>query len=391
MFRSVTRPTDVANPADDPGAPPTVGPPAPRRSLVRRPFTWARRRPGKAVLALLLFLFVLANLLAFVQAYSMTHFVHDVATTRLDQLSGMGKLGVILTGVSLGKPRNTISPQTFNLPYETHRYRGADGTEYEAWRIPAGGPPWRRWRGTRGVCLLFHGYAGCKAGVLREAEVVRRAGYDAFLVDFRGSGGSSGSVTTVGYREADDVAEAEKYVRQRFGPQRLVIYGRSMGAAAVLRAVSLGTARPDALVIESPFDRMLTTVSHRFDMLGVPKFPLAPLLVFWGGVQHGYWAFGHNPSEYARSVTCPTLMIRAGRDPFIRGGEAQSVFDNVPGPKALFVVDAAAHEPCIAVDKPRWTERVTDFLLKAPKGGAAPTPGAAVAQASGGAGRGTRR
>jgi alpha-beta hydrolase superfamily lysophospholipase len=337
------------------------------RLLAGRCARSAWRRPGRTLLALVLSLVVLANALAFIQAYSMTHFVPGVSTTRPDQLSAMGKLGVILTGIRLGKPSNTISPAAMNLPYETHRYRGADGTEYEAWRIPAGGPPWRRWRGSRGVCLLFHGYAGCKASLLREAEVVRQAGYDAFLVDFRGSGGSSGTITTVGYREADDVADAVNYVRQTFHPPRVVIYGRSMGAAAALRAVALGKAQPDALVVESPFDRMFSTVAHRFDVVGVPRFPLAPLLVFWGGVQHGYWAFDHNPIEYARSVNCPTLMIRAGRDPFIKQGEAEAVFNNVAGPKQLLVVAGAAHEPCIGVDKAHWSKRVTDFLLAAPR------------------------
>ena len=375
MFAAVLRPRSVSNPTDAPELARRHTATARVRSFIPRPVRWARQRPAKALLALVLFLFVVANVLAFIQAYSMTHFVHDVATTpRPDELSAMGKLGVVLTGVRLAKPRNTISPSTFNLPYETHRYRGEDGTDYEAWRIPAGGPPWRRWRGTRGVCLLFHGYAGCKAGVLREAEVVRRAGYDAFLVDFRGSGGTSGSVTTVGYREADDVAEAVKYVRGKYKPSRVVIYGRSMGAAAALRAVALGKAAPDALVIESPFDRMLTTVSRRFDFMGVPTFPMARLLVFWGGVQHGYWAFDHNPLEYAKSVNCPTLMIGAGRDPFIEPGEAESVFANVAGPKRLEVFETAAHEPCIAVDRPRWAARVTDFLLAAPKSAIAKAP-----------------
>lgn len=391
MFRAVFRPTTVTQSAEIAGRP---TPPSGRSTVgsqVARPLRWARRRPVKALIAFVLCLFVVANVLAFVQAYSMTHFVQGVSTTRPDQLSGMGKLGAVLTGVRLAKPRNTISPATFNLPYETHRYRGGDGTDYEAWRIPAGGPPWRRWRGSRGVCLLFHGYAGCKAGVLREAEVVRRAGYDAFLVDFRGSGGSSGSVTTVGYREADDVAEAVKYVRQNFRPSRVVIYGRSMGAAAALRAVAQGTVRPDALVIESPFDRILTTVSHRFDVVGVPKFPLAPLLVFWGGVQHGYWGFGHNPVEYAKSVSCPTLLIRAGRDPFIKKDEAESVFDNVAGPKRLVVFDGAAHEPCIAVDRRAWAARMTDFLLAAPKAVPKVAREGAVARASAGPGRGAGR
>lgn len=372
MSPTVMRPAPVARDTAEGSPDGDTTPPRARHALVRSaslatgPVRWAVRRPAKALMALVLGLFVLANVVAFVQAYSMTHFVAGASTTRPDQLSGMAKVAVVLTGVRVGKPQNAITPQTHHLPYETHRYRGADGTEYEAWRIPAGGPPWRRWRGKRGVCLLFHGYAGCKASVLREAEVVRRAGYDAFLVDFRGSGGSSGSVTTVGYHEAHDVAEAVGYVRRQFNPQRVVIYGRSMGAAAALRAVAMGRVKPDALVIESPFDKMLSTVSHRFDLVGVPTFPLARLLVFWGGVQHGYWAFGHNPAEYAKAVQCPTLMIRAGRDPFIKQHEAESVFHNVAGPKQLIVFDGAAHEPCVGVDRPAWARRVTDFLLDGP-------------------------
>jgi hypothetical protein len=336
---------------------------APRR---RRPWRWARRRPKTAVASFVLFVFLLLNTLAFVHAYSMTHFVAGASRTpRPDQLSRMAKVGVLLTGVNLAKPTNTITPATFNLAYSTHRYRGADGTEYEAWHVPADGPPWRR---SRGVCLLFPGYAGPKASLLREAQILHEADYDAFLVDFRGCGGSSGSVTTVGYREADDVADAVEHVRNTLRPRQIVIYGRSMGAAAALRAVALGKAHPDALILESPFDRMLTTIDHRFELMGLPKFPLSPLLVFWGGVQHGYWAFGHNPVEYAASVRCPTLLIRAGRDPFVHKDEAESVYGRLAGPKQMLVFEQAGHQACSYVDRRKFAGAVTDFLLAAPRG-----------------------
>jgi alpha-beta hydrolase superfamily lysophospholipase len=329
------------------------------------------RRPRTAFGGFIAALFLALYMLAFVHAWSMTHFVNGTAGfQRPDRMGRIAKVGAILTGVRISKPRNTVTPASFDLPYTTHRYRGTDGTEYEAWRIPAGGPPWRRlpWLQSRGTVLLFHGYAGCKATVLEEAEVVRRAGYDAFLVDFRGSGGSSGSSTTVGYREADDVAEAVRYVQKTFAPKRTVIYGRSMGAAAALRAVSARNVRPDALVVESPFDRMLSTVDHRFSLVGVPAFPLSRMLVFWGGVQHGYWAFGHNPVEYARAVSCPTLLIRAGRDPFVRQNEAESVFRNFAGAKRMLVFEGAGHQACVDVDRRKWDGTVTDFLLSAPRG-----------------------
>jgi alpha-beta hydrolase superfamily lysophospholipase len=337
----------------------------------RRVARFVRRRPKTALATFLVALFLALNGLAFVHAWSMTHFVAGGWRMPSPQALSMAqKLRVVLTGVRLAKPTNTMTPATFDLPYTIHHYRGADGTEYEAWRVPAGGPPWRRlpWLQPRGTVLLFHGYVGCKAGVLEEAEVVRRAGYDAFLVDFRGSGGSSGSSTTIGYREADDVAEAVRYVQKTFSPTRTVIYGRSMGAAAALRAVAARNVRPDALVVESPFDRMLTTVDHRFSLVGVPTFPLSRLLVFWGGVQHGYWAFRHNPVEYARSVSCPTLMIRAGRDPFVRPNEAESIFANLKGAKRMLVFEGASHQACVDVDPRKWEGSVTDFLLAAPRG-----------------------
>ena len=360
----------TAPPAEPPAG---LAPPPPRRFGARRLAGFVRRRLKTALLAFVLALFVALNLLAFVHAYSMTHFVAGgVRTPGPQHMSSVQKLEAVVTGVRLAKPLNTMTPGTFNLPYSTHHYRGADGTEYEAWHVPAGGAPWRRlpWQRARGVVVLFHGYAGCKASLLNEAVVARRAGYDAFLVDFRGCGGSSGSVTTVGYREADDVAEAVNYVRRTLNPPETVLYGRSMGAAAVLRAVSLGKAKPDALVVESPFDRMLTTVDHRFDLMGLPAFPLSRMLVFWGGVQHGYWAFGHNPAEYAKGVSCPTLMIRAGRDPFIRQNEAESVFNNFRGAKRMLVFEGAVHQACISVDKRKWAAGVTDFLLAGPGRGA---------------------
>ena len=342
-----------------------AGASARRPRLPRRGWQWVRRRPKSAAALFIFALFLLLNTLAFVHAYSMTHYVTGVSRTpRPEELTRLAKIGVLFKGVDLAKPVNTQTPATFNLPYFTHRYRGPDGTEYEAWHVPANGPFWRR---SRGVCVLFPGYAGPKASLLPEAEIVHRAGYDAFLVDFRGCGGSSGRVTTVGFLEAQDVADAVEHVRRTLSPRRVAIYGRSMGAAAALRAVALGKVNPDVLIVESPFDRMLSTIEHRFEIMGLPAFPLSRLLVFWGGVQHGYWAFDHNPVDYAAAVKCTTLLIRAGRDPFVREDEAESIFHRIAGPKQMLVFEQAGHQACSYVDRRKFSRALTGFLLAGPR------------------------
>lgn len=47
-----------------------------------------------------------------------------------------------------------------------------------------------------------------KASMLPAAKAFHDLGYKVVLVDFRGSGGSTGEGTTVGYREAEDFVKA---------------------------------------------------------------------------------------------------------------------------------------------------------------------------------------
>ena len=74
------------------------------------------------------------------------------------------------------------------------------------------------------------------------------------------------------------------YAARRWPEQPLLGYGISMGATSLMRAVALYALKPRALILEGPFDRLVTTVRHRFDAVGVPSFPAADMLVFWGSV-----------------------------------------------------------------------------------------------------------
>lgn len=84
----------------------------------------------------------------------------------------------------------------------------------------------------------------------------------------------------------DDVAGSMAYVRAISPHQPLILYGQSMGGAAIMRAIDVNDIQPDAIIIEAVFDKMLSTVQNRFSAMGLPSFPGAHLLVFWGGVQN---------------------------------------------------------------------------------------------------------
>jgi alpha-beta hydrolase superfamily lysophospholipase len=292
------------------------------------------------------------NAEAYMQARALTHFSDDGPSW-----GGVEKVRMLVRGPRLPRPASCDRPDVLGLPFETHRFEGGGG-RLEGWYIPR--------RDARSVVLMFHGFAACKGRMLPDARAWHDLGHACFLVDFRGSGGSAGHTTTIGYREADDVACAVAYARQRWPGHKVILFGQSMGSAAILRALGELGVEADAAVLECPFDRMLTTVKVRCRALGVPTFPAAHLLVFWGGVQHGFNAFAHNPLDYARNVHTPVLLLQGACDSRVKVRDAEAIHGNLAGPSGLHVFADLGHESYARRRPQEWKSVVSGFLARLP-------------------------
>jgi hypothetical protein len=135
-----------------------------------------------------------------------------------------------------------------------------------------------------------------------------------------------------------------------------------MGAAAVLKAVADHELRPSGLILESPFVSLIVTVRHRFAGLGIPAFPLADLLVFWGGVQSGFDALEYRPAESASRIDLPTLLMSGDSDRWVRPDETRAMFEALKGPKTLHLFAGVGHVPCFRERPVEWKDAVGRFL-----------------------------
>jgi alpha-beta hydrolase superfamily lysophospholipase len=246
------------------------------------------------------------------------------------------------------------TPEELGLGFEPVGLRTRDGLRLAAWHLPH--------PRERGTVALFHGYASCKAHLLPEAAALHAAGWGILLVDFRGAGESEGDAVTLGAREAEDVRAAAEWARTARGGRPVVLYGVSMGAAAVLRAVARLGVEPDAVILERPFNRMRRTVGRRFQSMGLPAFPAADLLVFWGGVQHGFNGFAHNPETDIRALRCPALVLYGGRDPRATPADVRALADAAAAPVTRRAFPDAGHESLLARDAERFHASVYPWL-----------------------------
>ena len=337
------------------------------------------KKRSRRWLLLLLLAFAAINAVAFLHAWRFTHFTNGPGrhSPNPEQLGPGQKLGLLLTGMRNPKPQNGPKP---DFPVETVTIASPNGP-LEAWYArPDSGR-------ARGTVALFHGYASSKSHLAHEAGYFRCLGYNVLLVDQAGNGNSASYRTTVGYHEADDVVAAFRWLKesanQSSGPplrrtlrikqmragggagREVILYGVSMGAVAILRAEAELGIRPTANILECPYGSMRQTAYNRFASMHVPAFPLADLLVFWGGVQNGFGAHGLNAEHYARQISIPTLLLWGTADPRVTRAETNAIFANLAGPKARHDFPGVGHEPYWPRYPADWERRVRGFLSSA--------------------------
>lgn len=307
-----------------------------------------RKRILKRILRLTLILFVLLNVIAFFHAYSFTHFSNSAGERSSQSPNFAQKLKILFSGIDNPRPKNQSLPQ---IPYENITVQS--NKKLQCWLI--------RTDNAKGTIILFHGYGGEKSSMLDKANCFLELGFNTMLVDFMGAGSSEGNITTIGYEEATEVKDCYIYL-QNTGHKNIVLFGTSMGAVAIMKAISDYGIHPSSIILECPFGTMYKTVCARFKMLHVPSFPMAGLLVFWGGVQNGFWAFSHNPQEYAKKINCRTLLLYGEKDVKVSRDEIDEIHSNLKGFKQLKTYPLAGHENYLTKYQDEWRYDVDAFL-----------------------------
>lgn len=307
------------------------------------------RKFFKRLLWTLLIVFICMNVIAYFHAYKFTHFdPSEHVKTNAGHLSFTQKIGIALFGISNPRPQSNTLP---NVPYETIKLKS--NKTIECWLIKADS--------SKETVILFHGYGGEKSSMLDKAYVFISMGYNTMLVDFMGSGGSDGNETTIGFMEAEEVIACVEYLKSH-GETKIILFGTSLGAAAIMKALNDQQLPINAAIIECPFGTMLKTVENRFSTMGVPSFPMAHLLVFWGGIQGGFNAFNHKPVEYAKKIKCPVLLMYGEQDPKVTRQEIDDIFNNLSAYKKLVTFPLAGHENYLLKYRDKWIEETSAFL-----------------------------
>lgn len=232
------------------------------------------------------------------------------------------------------------SPRDYRLPFDDVFFTTRDGVRLNGWFVP--------YAGAKTTLLWFHGNAGNighRLGNIRPLH--RKVKIHIFIFDYRGYGRSEGKVSEEGtYRDAE---AALAYLRSRkdVDPQRIIFFGRSLGAAV---AAELATrAECLALILETPFASIREMARVAF-----PLLPIGPLL-----------RTQYNTVDKVKGVKAPLLVLHGDRDDVVPFEQGKKVFDAAPGPKEFYTIRGARHNDTYIVGGDAYFETLTDFIDRA--------------------------
>ena len=206
-----------------------------------------------------------------------------------------------------GIPSRAIfaTPADIGLEHEELWIETADGETLHAWFVPA--------RHERGTLLFFHGNAGNISHRLESLRIFHRLGLSVLIIDYRGYGRSTGRPSEEGTYE-DALAAWRHLVDERgVAPDRLVLFGRSLGGAV---ATWLAAERsPRGLIIESTFRSVPDLAAELYWFLPVRRlarieYPVEALL---------------------GSIQLPVLVVHSREDEIIPFRHGEALYSAHPG------------------------------------------------------------
>lgn len=222
------------------------------------------------------------------------------------------------------QPDRYKAGQTWTLPggAEDVSFLNKNGQRLDGWFMPSRSGP------ALATIIFFHGQGGNVGNVAFVGEGLASRGFDVLLFDYRGYGRSEGQITDEGDMYADADAAYDYVVNQRgASTERVVLYGHSLGTAAV---VDLASRRKcGAIILESG-------LSSASDMASI-RLPWLPMWL------HPLGRNRFDSVDKLPAVSCPVLVTHGEPDNVVPTEEGRALYAAAHEPKRLIILEGADH------------------------------------------------
>ena len=229
------------------------------------------------------------------------------------------------------------SPSNWNLSYRDVLLRTRDGEKLHCWFFPV--------PGKSPVLLFCHGNAGNISHRIENVERLVQRGISVFLLSYRGYGKSTGrpsekGIYLDGLAAYDYLAETE-----RIPPNRIAIFGRSLGGAVAIEVALQRGVR--CIVIESTFTSLRDMSKTIF-----------PWSLFSPFIPNHY----DNGTKIA-TLSVPKLIVHGKNDEIVPFRIGEKLFTLAKEKKKFLAIEGAGHNDTYIVGSTAYFNEIESFIF----------------------------
>lgn len=193
------------------------------------------------------------------------------------------------------------------------------------------------------VVLFLHGNSGNVSDWREMFDRLSQCGVGVLMIDYPGYGKSEG-------RPCEETLYAAAHSGLRFlkdsgvEASDIVVFGKSLGAAVAVEAVSSGEFA--GLILESPFESL--------PAVGRVHYWYLPVSLLLTDRYHVLSRIG--------DVQCPLLVVFGGHDSFVPPSQSLSVYAKANNPKELLEIEGADHNDIQSMGNHAYWDKLDSWL-----------------------------
>lgn len=211
--------------------------------------------------------------------------------------------------------------------------------------------------------IVVHGYLSEGIEMGWAIRHFYRMGHNVLVPDLRGHGRSEGGYIAMGWDDRKDIMKWIDYLVELDAHCQIILFGISMGGAAVMNAGGETLPNNVKMIIEdsgytNTEDIVAYHLENTFDM---PDFPLLGMASWVTKIRAGF-SIKEGPINQLQYCTLPILFIHGEKDMLVPIEQKRRLYNSYEGPKEKLIVPEAGHVQANDVDVTKYWKTIDTFI-----------------------------
>ncbi|MEI0525270.1 alpha/beta hydrolase [Brachyspira murdochii] len=221
--------------------------------------------------------------------------------------------------------------------------------------------------------IIVHPYEGRGSYMKYFIEKFYNMGFNVLAIDLRSHGESEGKIYSLGYLERLDVLAWIKYINNNYNNAKIILYGISMGANAVMMCSGENLNEDSnkdlnnikAIIEDAGFTNAYEQLKERLDIAN--KFSFLPIVELTSLMAKIRLRFSFNDINVEKSVSkskVPILFIHGDKDELVNCNMLHKLYNSCSSEKEKLIIKDGGHISAVMKDESLYWNTINNFINK---------------------------